>query len=433
VQGDWGLGERREALERACAALDGLESDLWQATGPELGPLMALVDEVGRRVGAGRFAVLAEAVERGEVGGGVRQAHGWLLEWAPSFRAGGSAAVVKVLDHSRLERYAGLRAALLAARVPIANAACVVEEYERFGHLMHPLAQVPAMEALVEAAEQGGRRDVRAIRNRVVARYGREGRFQAEQDRMRSCALLSQPMDDGTGLYEYRMLLDPEAKAVVEAAVQALSAPRPADGEPDHRPSGQRRVEALLEVVRRGVASAAHLPSSPKAELHVAMTLDDLVRRTDAGRVFGSGAAGDLIGPETVRRLACDAGVVPRVLGSDGELLELGRRVRLFTPSQVKALWLRDGHCTFPGCTVPAGWCDAHHLWHWGDGGPTDLANAALLCGRHHTVVHHRGFHGRLQAGGVVWDLTPGAYDHWLATRRAPEPPKPPKPPEPRR
>jgi hypothetical protein len=220
-------------------------------------------------------------------------------------------------------------------------------------------------------------------------------------------------------LFEYTMVVDAEAKATIEAAVQGLSAPRPADGEPDRRPSGQRRMDALLEVVRRGVASADGVATTPKAELFVTVTLEDLVARANAATVFASGEAGTLLGPETARRVACDAGVVPVVLGKDGQILDLGRRFRLFTSAQLRALWLRDGGCTFPGCTVPASWCDGHHLRHWADGGATDLGNAALLCGRHHTIVHRKGYHAELVDGRVRWDLTPGAYDHWLADRPA--------------
>jgi hypothetical protein len=67
---------------------------------------------------------------------------------------------------------------------------------------------------------------------------------------------------------------------------------------------------------------------------------------------------------------------------------------------------------------VPAAWCDGHHLRHWTDGGATDLANGALLCGRHHDLVHAKGFHGQVVDGVVQWDLTPGAYDHWLRHRQ---------------
>ena len=114
--------------------------------------------------------------------------------------------------------------------------------------------------------------------------------------------------------------------------------------------------------------------------------------------------------------------IIPVVLGRDGEILDQGREQRLFTNGQVRALWLRDAHCTFPGCDAPAAWCDAHHLVHWIDGGPTDLGNAALLCGRHHTIVHRDRLAGTLTDHGVEWDLRPGSYQPpdpppvWLGT-----------------
>jgi hypothetical protein len=81
----------------------------------------------------------------------------------------------------------------------------------------------------------------------------------------------------------------------------------------------------------------------------------------------------------------------------------------------VRALWLRDRHCTFPGCTVPGTWADAHHLRHWADGGPTDLANGALLCGRHHTIVHRDRLTAQVTPAGVRWNRLPGSYDEALA------------------
>ncbi len=136
------------------------------------------------------------------------------------------------------------------------------------------------------------------------------------------------------------------------------------------------------------------------------------------GVTIGGLDAGTLLGPQTVRRMACDAGILPVVLGARGEILDVGRVERLFTPAQVRALWLRDRHCTFPGCRIPATWCDAHHLTHWADGGPTDLGNAALLCGRHHTIVHRDRLVGTVTADGVVWDRAPGSYDRHLTHLR---------------
>uniref|UniRef100_UPI0004769CB8 HNH endonuclease signature motif containing protein n=1 Tax=Nocardioides sp. Iso805N TaxID=1283287 RepID=UPI0004769CB8 len=88
------------------------------------------------------------------------------------------------------------------------------------------------------------------------------------------------------------------------------------------------------------------------------------------------------------RRLACTAAIIPYVLGGQSEPLDLGRARRLFSPAQRKALKIRDQHCRAEGCTVPATWCDAHHENPWSRGGPTDLTNAALLCGHHHRRAH---------------------------------------------
>ncbi len=62
------------------------------------------------------------------------------------------------------------------------------------------------------------------------------------------------------------------------------------------------------------------------------------------------------------------------------------------TNSRRRALTVRDGGCVFPGCNAPAAWCDAHHVNHFEDGGPTDLNNLALLCRHHHGITHRTGW-----------------------------------------
>ena len=118
------------------------------------------------------------------------------------------------------------------------------------------------------------------------------------------------------------------------------------------------------------------------------ISLTDLQELTGAGEVIGSTATGVLLSPEVLRRVACDAALIPHVLGTAGEDLDLGRVVRLFTRAQRRRLWRRDRTCTFPGCDKPASWIKAHHVLHWADGGLSDIDNAALLCQDHHTFVH---------------------------------------------
>ena len=114
--------------------------------------------------------------------------------------------------------------------------------------------------------------------------------------------------------------------------------------------------------------------------------------RVDAGVAPGELIWGGVISASAVRRIACCAGIQRVVLDPAGAVLDVGREYRTATPAQFAALIARDGGCAFPGCTRPPGWCIAHHIKHWADGGETNLDNLALLCTWHHTVVHHHGW-----------------------------------------
>jgi HNH endonuclease len=80
-------------------------------------------------------------------------------------------------------------------------------------------------------------------------------------------------------------------------------------------------------------------------------------------------------------QLRMAAALLPPILGgAPTQPLEVGRTTRVVQPAQRVALAVRDGGGVFPGCDRPLAWCEAHHIQHWLDGGPTDLANLALLC-----------------------------------------------------
>jgi hypothetical protein len=102
---------------------------------------------------------------------------------------------------------------------------------------------------------------------------------------------------------------------------------------------------------------------------------------------------------------AAAAKLPPALGGAPRQPLEVGRATRVVQPAQRSALAVRDGGCVFPGCDRPLAWCDGHHLWHWADGGPTDLDNLALLCRAHHRAVHEEG-----------WQLTRGPDGRFTAT-----------------
>lgn len=112
----------------------------------------------------------------------------------------------------------------------------------------------------------------------------------------------------------------------------------------------------------------------------------------------------------TLRKIACDADIIPALLGTHGEILDLGRKTRLFTPAQRLALTARDQGCTFPNCTIPAPWCEAHDITYWSQDGPTNLDNGALLCTHHHHLIHKEQWTITSQ-NGVPWYTPPRHID----------------------
>ncbi len=185
----------------------------------------------------------------------------------------------------------------------------------------------------------------------------------------------------------------------------AETAPIPADP-PSSRecrvPYPRRAAEAfcrLLEDVDPG-----RLPAhgGDATTVVVTISLDSL--RADLGvATLDNGVPGDGLDQLTaheVRRLACNAHLVPAVLGGNSEVLDLGRGQRLFTRAQRKALLLRDRTCRAEGCDAPSTFCEAHHCLPWSRGGPTDLDNALLLCRHHHGRIHDPAYATERLANG---------------------------------
>ncbi|WP_214368497.1 HNH endonuclease signature motif containing protein [Pseudonocardia sp. H11422] len=191
--------------------------------------------------------------------------------------------------------------------------------------------------------------------------------------------------------FETRGWLDREAAAVLRTALSPLAAPAPAaEGVPDPRSLPERQGDALVELARR-VLDTGRLPAEGGQPPHVTVTvaLEVLERRLGAGLLgFGEGILAAAISAEDARRWACDAHLVPIVLGAEGAPLDIGRRSRVVSRSLRRALAHRDGGCSFPGCECPPQWTEAHHVVHWAEGGATALHNLLLLCPRHHTLIH---------------------------------------------
>jgi hypothetical protein len=406
------LVDRRRVVSAAVAALRDLHTVLFQCGNGDLGVLAGELAELRALAGAGLVGVVAEAETRGVIDSSQHaRTAGWVADvaWHSRLEASTLAATAKLLHESELGPIAD---AVLTVDVDPGTAVVVAREYRTLAPGLNPAARPLVLDLLCTAAAEHGPAQVRRLREEILATYGANGEFEDHTDRCARLIELSPVRQTSAGLWEYDLTVDAEGRAVLEAAIGPLSAPRPdpGTGARDVRPVGRRRGQALIEALRRSVTAAGQVPTSPKAVLMITMNYQDLAAGIGAGTVLGSRAGGTVISPATVRRLACDADLIPTILGSQGEVLDQGRAVRLYTTTQIRALWLRDRRCTFPGCDVPAAWCDAHHLVHWIDGGPTNLANAALLCPRHHTIAHRDHLAAQITPTGVSWDLRPGSY-----------------------
>ena len=184
------------------------------------------------------------------------------------------------------------------------------------------------------------------------------------------------PDDDGS--FVVRGRLSAEEGALVQAALRAASDVLHSEAAETHPTT----VDALLRLVE------TYEPASPARG--VADRYQVVIHVDEATLSTGEGVAtlddGTPMPVETVRRVCCDAAVIV-ASERNGRPLRMGRKTRTVPPALRRALRRRDGGCQFPGCGCRHG-VQAHHIDHWGDGGPTDLDNLVELCPYHHRLLH---------------------------------------------
>jgi len=179
--------------------------------------------------------------------------------------------------------------------------------------------------------------------------------------------------------------LDPVGGKTVMIALRSLADPGAIDPG-DDRSASQRRADALVDMcadhLQHGEVSES---GGSRPQMVVTVSLDDLALNGTRTREMDDGT---VIDAASARRIACDAAVSRVLMRGESEVLDVGRTTRVVPSAVRRALILRDKACTHPGCTRPHHWCDAHHVVHWADGGPTSLDNLVLLCRRHHREAH---------------------------------------------
>jgi uncharacterized protein DUF222 len=270
-----------------------------------------------------------------------------------------------------------------------------------------PSIRIEVEQRLVDEATRFDPSQLGKLAMRIRAHLDPDGVLRTERDTADRTELsLTQDLN---GVVRVRGRLSAEGAAVLRSALSPLAKPLPKDT----RSAAKRRADALVELARR-VLTAGALPVEGGVRPQVGLTVDIAELRRHTGVVDLDW--GGTVSIQTARRICCDAEVIPIVMRGGSRPLDVGRRQRLVTGPLRRALIARDRGCVAPGCDRPPEWCDAHHLVHWADGGATSLANTALVCGYHHTLLHQGEWTARM-IDGVPYFIPPP----WVDPRQCPQ------------
>jgi len=405
-------------LSRACAdGVAGLPTDDLLRWVTDAGTLQRGLDAIRVRL-AGELAAQS-AVHLGADGIARRAGHStpasflaelWQISPAEAARLCEVGVAVRprlALDGSALPaRYSTVGAAVDGLVLGVEAAAVIVRELDQAAPYCSAESRAAGERLLVEHAPGLTVRQVQALTRQVRDRLDEDGTEPRDQIRRQRRSLTLIPQPDGM----VRLVWDmpPETAGLVRAGIDVLvgeqlraARDRVADSlgtdgvvDVDDRTMPQRHADAAEDLLRHAISCDRPGGDRPVVTMVVRMTLDQLLdslgtAQIGAARIDGVDAG---ISATTARILAAEANIIPAVLGGAGEVLDLGRARRLFSPAQRQALAEQYGECAFPGCGHPPTYTEAHHLQWWSRGGPTDLSNGIPLCSFHHHRIHDDGW-----------------------------------------
>ena len=336
----------------------------------------------------------------------ARDAAAWLSHAARLDRQATrrEARLAEALDR----RWTAVGAAVREGAVNLDQAAVIVHALDDLPSDVGAELRRKAEARLVELAGEFGPRELRILGRRmldaiaadVADEQERKALEREQATAVRRTFLTSRRNGDGTTDLRIRIsdLAADRLHTYLSAFTSPRRTPKPSEAIHDRRPYHQKLGHAFVAFLES--VDPTRMP------LHGGDATTVIVNVAHGQLVSGLGTA--LVGDTPItageaRRLACNAGTIPAVLGGASEILDLGRLRRLFSPAQRKAMAVRDQRCRAEGCDIPAAWCEAHHAAApWSAGGRTDLADGVLLCSWHHHRAHdHRYDARRLPSGDV--------------------------------
>ena len=270
------------------------------------------------------------------------------------------------------------------------------------------LAEFHAAEAdlLTDAERQGVdafERGCRDLAKHLTARSQAQSDAD-ELDEQRRRSNIKRWTDKATGMCHTHLELDPVRDRALWAAIDAERAKlRQHDGN-RRTPWAQLQVNAVIAAIG---GTGDRVP-----EITVLVDYDTLLAGLHATSVCETDN-GTPLPVSTVRRLCCDAEILPVVLNGRGETLDVGRSKRTATRDQRRALRAMHRTCIHPDCTVTFDACRIHHLIEWQRGGETDIDDLAPVCETHHHSVHEGGWALTMTPDRIAtWTRPDGTHHH---------------------
>jgi len=375
--------------------------------------VLVKLSQLGSRIEALRLQVMAVSNDVADLEG-CRNVSSWL---GPRTKTDyGPNAACERLAGDLESKWRRVGDGLRGGQVNLAQANVIVQALSNIGDEVPPLVLAKAETHLVEQAEFFGPKQLRILGDKILEvvapdLYEDEERKKLEKSEQRAAAQTKMSITnrgDGTADIKARI---PEADAArLKRYLEAFTSPRhnantPGGGQNVDPVTGQKlpydrtlgnAFRAFLESV-----DPLRMPIQGGDATKVIVTIPwkDLKAGTGVG-MLGDGTR---ISAGEARRLACNAGIIPAVLGGKSEVLDLGRSRRLYTAQQKQAMAIGHPTCRAEGCTIPAEWCEGHHFSQsWLEGGKTDLKDGKLLCSWHHNRAHDSRYLAKLTPNGDV-------------------------------
>ena len=358
--------------------------------------------QVSSRLDALTATVLAHATQvRVEETNGATTTATW---WADATHRTRATAHRDVKLAVALSRFTALAEALAAGRVNTEQAHAItraLSDLESDGPAeLEPVVVEQAEKHLVDCANGFDAKHLKVLGRHVLTVVApevgeaHEAKLLEDEERRAAEKTRLTFASDGHGMVHGRFSIPALYGAMLAKAIQALTWAKQDPAEVRQtRPTPVAAGQAFTELLERMDAKDLPTVGGVGATVVVTMTIDSLMgglaaAALDTGEVISAGAA---------RRLACEAGVIPMVLGGKSEVLDVGRRRRFHTRAQRLAIAQRDKICVVGGCDAPPSRCHVHHVVPWSEGGGTSVQDGRLYCSAHHAMVHDPKRSGRLR------------------------------------